>query len=470
MLPYRAAAAKTFIASGLLLASAIARCADLPRPDFAAALHSAFDDKLDVTAATERLTPKKTDGIVFVEGKVGKAASFRQGQFVEFRNLPRMDLHSATLEFWVKPDFERSEPNEHYFLRLLTTDGKDGLDAFFSVNNCGFKTVMAAGGKKADAAADYAFNPRKWNQVVIAWQTGDSELSGLRLYINGAMHTFVPSFSLMRPPDILRIGCKSQEEGSFADAALDEFSLYNRCLTELQVRELYLTVDRGPERIALIRQRITEEDAAAKARMGDFVKNHKMAMIIGRTVTGLPDSLFKTIGLPVPERIHEKDFETADLSKYDLLFFPGGGGYVFTEKAQQRLRDFIANGGGYVGICAGAYAAKTFKLVDCNYLSFRERGSVEVELKKHPITEGFGPGRVMWLRHANGPFIEPSKDVQVVVSYHSGPPYAAIVAKQMGKGRIVVISPHPESDADSRPLVRNALFWAAKVLGSEQKQ
>lgn len=400
---------------------------------------------------------------------MGQAAYFDTGKSVEFRNIPKLDLHTATLEFWFRPDFEQKDLDEHYFLRIVGKDGKDGLDIFFSVNNCGPKAVMTSGAKKAEIFADYGFTPQKWNQLVLAWETGESEVSGLRLYINGAMKMVLHSFALMGPPALIRVGCKSPQEGSFAKAAIDELTIYNRCLSEIQVRELYRSVNRGPEKIQIIRKLVADEEAAARVRLDEFLKNHKMAMIIGRTVNGLSEGFFKSLGFPMPDKIHEKDFEAADLSKYDLLFFPGGGGYVFTEKAQQRLRDFITNGGGYVGICAGAYAAKTFKLVDCNYFPFRERGSVEVELKPHPITEGYAPGRIMWIRHANGPFIEPSKDVQVVAYYRCGPPYAAIVAKQMGKGRVVVISPHPESEGDSRPLVRNSFYWAVKIIGKDEK-
>ncbi len=441
----------------------VALGAQVKRPELDALFHAAFDDNLQSTAGAAA----GADGIKFVEGKVGKAAFFGPGQFAEFRNVPPLRLHTATVEFWFNPDFERQDLEEHYFLRLLGKDGKDGLDVFFSVNNCGPKAVMTSGGKKAEVFADYGFVPRKWNQIVLAWETGDSELSGLRLYVNGKMRMVLSSFALMSPPATIRVGCKSPQEGGFANAAMDELTVYNRCLTELQVQELFRSVDRGAEKFRIIRKLVAEEDAAAQAKRDDFIANRKMAMIIGRTIGGLSEGFFGSIGLPMPDKIHEKDFETAELGRYDLLFFPGGGGYVFTEKAQQRLRDFITNGGGYVGICAGAVAARTFKLMDCKHFPFRERGSVEMTLKAHPITDGYAPDRVMWVRHVNGPFIEPSKDVQVVAYYNSGPPYAAIVAKQMGKGRVVSISPHPESDGDSRPLVRNSFYWAACVIGKD---
>jgi len=53
------------------------------------------------------------------------------------------------------------------------------------------------------------------------------------------------------------------------------------------------------------------------------------------------------------------------------------------------------------------------------------------------------------------------------LGYNAGAPYACVVAKQHGKGRGVVFSPHPEEQHESRPLTRNAILWAAKVTDTE---
>jgi len=55
------------------------------------------------------------------------------------------------------------------------------------------------------------------------------------------------------------------------------------------------------------------------------------------------------------------------------------------------------------------------------------------------------------------------------VLYRAGPPYAAVIAKHYGKGRVVVFSPHPEDQHESRALTRNAILWATKVIGTDDE-
>merc|ERR1719446_1380278 len=43
------------------------------------------------------------------------------------------------------------------------------------------------------------------------------------------------------------------------------------------------------------------------------------------------------------------------LQGYDVLLLPGGSLY-YTSMDQDAIRDFVRNGGGYYGTCAGAYA------------------------------------------------------------------------------------------------------------------
>ncbi|MDP6779882.1 MAG: BPL-N domain-containing protein [Candidatus Latescibacteria bacterium] len=63
--------------------------------------------------------------------------------------------------------------------------------------------------------------------------------------------------------------------------------------------------------------------------------------------------------------------------RYDVFYFPGGGKSRILAKAlgkegQDRIREFVRSGGGYLGICSGAYAAvcgpKTYN-IKCKALS-----------------------------------------------------------------------------------------------------
>ncbi|MGD9495238.1 MAG: BPL-N domain-containing protein [Armatimonadota bacterium] len=222
----------------------------------------------------------------------------------------------------------------------------------------------------------------------------------------------------------------------------------------------------GPQgRVVAIREMVARDDAVRSERMRILREQRRVAMVVGRTVSGWPDRLFADLGMDAPPRIEETEIENTDLSAYDLLIFPGGGNFALTDAGAEALRQFVRAGGGFVGVCAGAYAAKSYGLIENAYFPFRERGRCEISLRPHPITEGFHPRRLLDVRHANGPFIEVGEPSQAPVLYKAGPPYACVIAREFGAGRVVVFSAHPESDAESRPLTRNAILWAAKITG-----
>ncbi len=62
-------------------------------------------------------------------------------------------------------------------------------------------------------------------------------------------------------------------------------------------------------------------------------------------------------------RINGNDIKTGELTndKYDIVYFPGGMAYDYFKKIGfggiKKIRDFVNKGGGYLGICAGAYFA-----------------------------------------------------------------------------------------------------------------
>lgn len=68
------------------------------------------------------------------------------------------------------------------------------------------------------------------------------------------------------------------------------------------------------------------------------------------------------------------------------------------EKGLDVIRDFVAEGGGYIGICAGAYLAAQIVIVpgepeglgiiDIKNVRRRGFGMRKIYLKEHPISKG----------------------------------------------------------------------------------
>lgn len=185
--------------------------------------------------------------------------------------------------------------------------------------------------------------------------------------------------------------------------------------------------------------------------------------------------------------IDENFIKSGKLMKYcTILIIPGGytSTYVSSlgKEGFDKIREFVASGGGYIGICAGAYLAA--KIVEVpgkpeglgiiNITNVRKsgRGLVNITIvnPNHPLAKDCP--KVMKIWYQNGPYIIPGKGVEVIAVYNEK--YAAIVCSRYGKGTVVIFSPHPEGclseGADpvklgTIKLLRNAIYYILQQQG-----
>jgi predicted deacylase len=205
---------------------------------------------------------------------------------------------------------------------------------------------------------------------------------------------------------------------------------------------------------------------------------------ITRIVGEMPGAVLRYVG--------GADIRDGVLDQFDVIVFPGGGGGTqgrnLGELGRERVRAFIQGGGGYVGICAGAYLATCrldsylHMVRSYHYNPWRTgRGPVVIELTGAGREVLGGDGSVFEVRYANGPLlfhedgtvpdldlpefealatfirgVEKEGERQTVME---GTP--AIVCAPFGSGRVMLISPHPESSEELSWLVERALEWAA---------
>jgi hypothetical protein len=179
-----------------------------------------------------------------------------------------------------------------------------------------------------------------------------------------------------------------------------------------------------------------------------------------------------------------------DLSGFDLIVFSGGSGSAqakaIGEAGRKNVREFVERGGGYLGICAGAYLACAgfdwgLGILNAKTVSQkwqRGRGMMQVEL-----TDGGRElfGRVdgnFTIRYANGPIIKPLgradlPPYQVAAIFRTeiaenGTPKGAMIDSPaavfatFGKGRVLTISPHSEDTPGLENVVPRALTWLAE--------
>lgn len=205
------------------------------------------------------------------------------------------------------------------------------------------------------------------------------------------------------------------------------------------------------------------------------------------------------------QQIDHTDIINGILVKLDCVIFPGG--LIFdVEKAlgtdgAKLVNQFVFNGGGYFGVCAGAFlatgegysggdASKKMLAVETGYL--QGVGSVQIKFGNVAgdiLGKEFAntTQEIFW---ANGPLfrcLEKSKEKNklldkalsqctvlgefesvkfkeegMVKSLTSHPQRAAAISSSFGKGRILVLGSHPEASGISfKPFVLNAIKWCA---------
>ncbi|AHF92654.1 Biotin-protein ligase [Opitutaceae bacterium TAV5] len=185
-----------------------------------------------------------------------------------------------------------------------------------------------------------------------------------------------------------------------------------------------------------------------------------------------------------------RDYARADLSRFDVLVFPGGNsgaqGRSIGEKGRAAIRRYVDNGGGYLGICAGAYLATTgypwsLGILNARTVSphnwARGEGRVDVQLSESGRSLLGDYPQAISITYANGPILEPLNRADlpgytVDAWYRSeiaenGTPHnvminsPAFVRATYGRGRIVAISPHPELTPGLENVVPRVLLWLA---------
>jgi len=197
------------------------------------------------------------------------------------------------------------------------------------------------------------------------------------------------------------------------------------------------------------------------------------------------------------------DMTRAVLARFHVVVLPGGSGSkqaaAIGAGGRRSVREFVKGGGGYLGVCGGAFLASahyswSLGLIDTKVLT----GAREVEGKgkgkkqmwyrgkasnvKMQLTK---EGRDLFddipehveIKYQNGPIVSPKRRAGL-------PPYTvlahfrsekvlyepqrgtmvntpAIVSAPFHRGRVMSISPHPESTEALHPIITASIRWAA---------
>jgi glutamine amidotransferase-like uncharacterized protein len=211
----------------------------------------------------------------------------------------------------------------------------------------------------------------------------------------------------------------------------------------------------------------------------------------GKSETDLVKALKANPHLEV-HRITAEQIRGGILKGMDVVIHPGGSGSKQGSQlgpgGRETVRSFVREGGGFIGVCAGAYLASAdydwslhlldAKVVDRQHLA-RGTGTVNVALSAE--------GRILLnhdsptaeIYYGQGPLLAPANrpdipDYKPLALYETeiakkGAPSGvmkdttAIASGEFGKGRVFCFSPHPEKTKGLEPFLDHAIAWTANA-------
>lgn len=241
----------------------------------------------------------------------------------------------------------------------------------------------------------------------------------------------------------------------------------------------------------------------ARAIFSDNVSIAKVALLESGEAESAAEALIPILGRDSRiewQRVDALSVRNGILKDFDVLVVPGGSGRLKAEdlgdNGRIMIRDFVHNGGGYVGICGGAFLATSgyewsLGLVKATTLT----GMIECgqEGKRSQAARGSGVVSLEFSGLAEGVFSESLS--QVSMQYSSGPIFcsvirsdlpayvvlarfrtevfecesqrgtmvntSAIIASKFGKGTVLLFSPHPEMSPQFEHILIEAITGCA---------
>ncbi len=184
-----------------------------------------------------------------------------------------------------------------------------------------------------------------------------------------------------------------------------------------------------------------------------------------------------------------------DLRRFDIFLMPGGDMWEYHDylgpKAMKNIRDFVTGGGGYIGVCGGAYLAAEIIVwkgwagqsrmnmtnEGLNLFSGTAQGpisdfapsykdtdtGIRILMSGHPIT-ALLPAVIKPVYDHGPEFIPADQCTVSAIGRTVRGDKLTVIAFTLGSGRVFLTGLHPEKETgrSSWPMVGNAILWCAK--------
>ena len=195
-------------------------------------------------------------------------------------------------------------------------------------------------------------------------------------------------------------------------------------------------------------------------------------------------------------KLTAEQIRSGGLAGLDILMHPGGSGGEqgrnLDEPGREKIRGFVREGGGFIGICAGAYLASahypwSLNILDAKVLDTkhwnRGTGTVDIELTSKGRETLRTTNQKLPIHYAQGPLLAPAnrpdiEDYEEMATFKTeiaknGAPKGvmigttAIARGRFGQGRVICFSPHPEMTAGLEAFVQDAIDYVTRKRASQ---
>jgi len=162
------------------------------------------------------------------------------------------------------------------------------------------------------------------------------------------------------------------------------------------------------------------------------------------------------------------------LDNFSILCIPGGDMYQYSQdissEGKENIRNFIREGGSYIGVCGGAYftgerviwQGDQIPMTPLAIFPGTTQGPIneiapyphctmcEVNIVDHTHSITQSEQNCVWIAYCYGPTFLPNEDADIeILGEYEIVNQPAIVAFEYGLGRVFIIGTHPEFEEDS---------------------
>ncbi|HEV2392961.1 MAG TPA: DUF1553 domain-containing protein [Verrucomicrobiae bacterium] len=224
-----------------------------------------------------------TDGPEQVEGKIGRGLKFSGDNSLECKGAGAFNRTSPfSFSLWLKPAENQDRAVIFHRSKSWTDSGSRGYELLLENGFPSFGLIHFWPGNALKVRAKTALPLHQWSHLAVTYD-GSSRAAGARLYLDGRpMELEIVRDQLFK--DILHrqewgdmevgnieltLAGRFRDSG-FKDGVIDEFKVFERCLTPGEVQLLAGNASQSPNREALLAYYIAKVDPSCRAARNEL--------------------------------------------------------------------------------------------------------------------------------------------------------------------------------------------------------